>query len=209
MAGVDLVLCDGVGRTETWARQEMDRIRDTGTVVSVDRAPGTNEVPANGLLYLDPVLAARYARLVGDAMARRVPSQGDAFRSRAAAYVAEIDGIAASFQPRPGAQVMVLSGLFAPMLARLGVGSVLVDADYLNLTAGDAQTVRRAAEAAGVTSLLVPFDTPPGTLTYLAEQTGLKPFTIDPLGYPNYPQHGSYLDVLRFNLEQLTLATAG
>lgn len=209
MTGVDLVLCDGIGRTETWAREEIGRLGETGTVVGVSGTPGASDVPANGLLYLDPVLAAAYARELADAMARRTPSEGDGFRARADAMAKEIEATAATFVRGPGAGVMVLSGLFAPLLGRCGVPSTLYEADYLNLSPADAEAVRRAAENAGVRTLIVPFDTPPGTLANLQERTGLKPFALDPLGYPNFPQHSTYLDVLKFNLEQLKLATAG
>lgn len=208
LAGVDLVLCDGLTRTETWAQHELDRLSNTNTVISVDHTPGADQAPGVGLLYLDPQIASKYALDVGQALARRQPSNGQTFLARAAGYAKKIDAVAGSAGVRADSQLVVTTELFTPLLSRLGVKQVFVDVDPLHLRPRDAETLRRSAADAGARAMLVPFDTPPGTLTYLEQQTGLKVFTIDPMGYPNFDQHSTYLDVLKFNLEQIHLASA-
>lgn len=208
MAGADLILCDGAGRTETWALRELDRIRETDALVPVDQTKDAWQAPPGGLLVLDPTLAGQYAYNLAAALNRRVPSRGGQFRQNADAFVAKIDAAVASFRAPPDAQAVVLTNTFSPMLIRLGVRPVYYGADVLHLTPADADAIRRTADAAGVRTVLVGFDTPPGTLARLEQLTGLKPFTLDPMGYPNYGQHGSYLDVLTYNLDQLRLATS-
>ena len=207
MSGVDLILADGTGRTEVWAQREIDRRRETGSVGTVDQTPSAWQAPSGGLLVLDPTLAAEYAHFVAKLLSRRLPSEANLFRQRAEAYAAELERTAASFTAPPGPPVMVLSELFQPLLARFGVRTTLVSADPLRFTAKDADAVRRSADDSGAKVLIVPFDTPPGTRTHLEELTGLRVFALDALGYPNYEQHSSYLDVLKYNLEQLRVAT--
>ena len=208
MASADLILCDGAGRTETWAQRELDRMRETGALVPMDQTKDAWQAPADGLLVLDPTLAGQFAHNFAAALNRRLPTEGTQLRQQAAAFVARIDAAVAAFHAPPNAQAIVLTHTFSPMLTRLGVKPILYDADVLHLTQADADGIRRAADAAGVRTVLVGFDTPPGTLARLEQLTGLKAFLIDPMGYPNYGQHSSYLEVLAFNLDQLRLATS-
>ena len=206
-SGTDFILCDGLDRTEIWARADLDRFRNTSRLISVDQTTAPNEVPADGLLCLDPVLAGRTAILLADGLGRQFPKLTDDVHTRAAAFNKDLNTALAGFAVPKTAHVVVLSNLFQPLLARLGVKQVLVPADPLHLQRTDAESIRRAAESAGARSLIVPFGTPPGTVTSLEEQTGLKAVALDALGYPNYGQHASYLDVLKFNLDQLRIAT--
>ena len=205
--GVDLIVCDSLDRSETWGREKLDRFRNTPRLIEVWETAGTNEVPPDGLLCLDPVLAGRTARLVADNLGRRFPRRSATFHARADDFVKQVDATSAAITIRKGATVVVLSNLFQPLLARVGIKQLLVSADPLNLRRADAQAIRQAAEYSGARSLIVPFDTPSGRMIFLQEQTGLHPIALDALGYPNYGQHSSYLDLLKFNLEQLQLAT--
>lgn len=208
MSGADLILCDGAGRTETWALRDLDRVRETGALLPMEQTRDAWQAPADGLLVLDPTLAGQFAHNLAAALTRRVPTEGDVLRRNATEFVAKVDAVVAGFRAAPNAQVMVLTNTFSPLLVRLGVKPVFYDADALHLSKIDAEGIRRAAAAVGVRAIIVGYDTPPGALALLEQQTGLKPFTLDPMGYPNYGQHASYIDVLTFNLDQLRLATS-
>ena len=205
----DLILCDGVQRTEPWAAADVNRLRDTGSVISDDILPLSHTAPANGVLYLDPLIGKQLAVALVDALITRAPRSADTFRQRAKDYGVKIDAIVAGYPNSTfgKGKLIVLSNEFAPLLDRFGVTSVPVDADPLHLTPDTAAAIRSKAAEAGAKAMLVPFDTPPGTRQDLAAQTGLVVFAIDPLGYRNFDQHGTYLDLIRFNLHQLKQAT--
>jgi ABC-type Zn uptake system ZnuABC Zn-binding protein ZnuA len=207
LSRTDFIICDGLDRTETWAREDLARFRNTQRLITVDQVVGPNEAPADGLLCLDPVFAGRAAKLIADALGKKFPKDSDKFHERADAFAKQLEDTLAGFKAPSGVQVVVLSNLFQPFLARLGVKQVLVAADPLNLGRTEIESIRRTAQTNDAKVLIVPFDTPPGRLLYLQEQTGLKPVALDALGYPNFGDHAAYLEIFRFNLDQLRLAT--
>ena len=206
MSGADLILVDGLGRTETWAAEQLARLRDVGNVISCETRPSAHDAPPDGLLYLDPAVAAETVDAITDALVQRLPGQTDAIRARAKACRDRIARQAGATAVAKGTKVLTLSAEFDPLLARVGVAAVRADADPLNLTDADAAMLRHRAASAGVRAVLVPFDTPPATVTGIEEGTGLRAYPIDPLGYPNYAGHASYADVLKYDLDELQLA---
>lgn len=202
----DFILCDGLDRTEIWARENLSRFRNTPRLMSVDQVVGPNEAPADGLLYLDPVFAGRTAQKLADALGKRFPRESATLHARADAVEKQLADLLAGFKVPANVQVIVTSNRFQPLLARLGVKQVLVPMNPLQFGRTEAEAVRRAAQSADAKVLIVPFDTPPGRLLYLQEQTGLKPVALDALGYPNFGDHSTYQEILTFNLDQLRLA---
>ena len=205
----DLVVCDSTQRTEPWAAAEVARLRGAGSVISCNTLPGAQNVSANGILYLDPQIARAFAESVVDTLITHRPRYAEEFRQNAKAFVSRLDAIVAKYPKSsfgPSKPVM-LSSLFTPFMERFGVRPIEVDADPLWITPEAITAIRGKAAAEGSQTLLIPFDTPPGTRSDLARRTGLTVLAIDPLGFRNFEQHGSYLDLLRFNLEELRQAT--
>ena len=185
---VDFALCDGV-RTEPWAQQELFSISNTDRLLSLDQLPIAATTPPAGLLWLDPLVVRQFVPVLVDRCALRSPPRADAFRARGTAFVAALDAVVKEY-PNSAfgrGRVLITSNLFAPLLDRFGIGSFLVEADPLRLDDDAIDNLTTVGRREGIRTLLLPFDTPPGTITDIEERTHTKAFLIDPLGYANYP----------------------
>lgn len=208
MTGIDLLICSGT-RTETWAYAPIGSLEDTGRVVALEHLEIVRTAPATGLLWLDPLIVRAAVPVIAEQLAKRLPRQRDELLARGEAYVKRIEDIV---RKHPNTlfgreRVMVTERSFDALLDRFGIGAVVVEANPLDLAPTDYRRLRDKAAEEKITALLLPFDTPGGAIQDIEERTGLRVFLIDPLGLPNYPGHGTYLEILDSNLTQLEAAT--
>lgn len=207
MVGIDLLVYGSV-RSEPWAQAPVQSLEETGRVVSLDHLDVARTAAAGGLLWTDPVIVRASAPVIAEALARKIPEQTDTFRRRARDLVNELDRIV---QQHPNSafrnlRVLVTSRSFDPFLDRFGVRSVLVEADPLNLSDNDYRRLQSQARQHDSSVLLLPFDTPVGTIQDIEKRTGLGVYLIDVLGMANLPGHQTYQDLLSYNLSQLRQA---
>lgn len=209
LAGSELVLLDGPRRWESWANQDLSRAQAGGRLVSLEDLDIARTMPSSGLLQLDPVAIKAALPVLAHKLGQIFPRQKAEFETRAKQLVAEIDAL---LQAHPNSvfgrgRVVVLDDTFVPLLDRFSIAYTRIDGDPLRLSDRDADGIRTKAAQENARVLLVPYDTPTGTIADLQTRTGLRVVPLDPLGYPNFAGHGSYLDVLKFNLAQLKAAT--
>ncbi len=209
MITTELILLDGPRRTEGWAQQELLRMQATGRVASLEDLAVSHTMPSAGLLQLDPVAAKAFVAVLAEKFGELLPAKKAYFTDRARRFTAELDAVLRAHPNRVfgRGRVIVLDETLAPLLDRFSIGHVRVDADALRLSDRDAAVIRAKAQQDGAKVLLVPFDTPPGTITDIQARTSLRVVTIDPLGFPNFEGHSTYIEVLTYNLDQLKLAT--
>lgn len=208
LVGIDLLVYGSV-RSEAWAQGPIQSLEETGRVVSLDRLEIARTAPSGGLLWTDPVIIRSAVPVIAEALSRKMPERSDVFRQRAQDLVVELDRIVrsypnSSFRPL---QVLVNSRSFEPLLDRFGIRSVLVEADPLNLSDNDYRRIRSQAHTQNISVLLLPFDTPVGTIQDIEKRTGLRVYLIDVLGMANLPGHQTYQDLLTYNLSQLRQAS--
>jgi ABC-type Zn uptake system ZnuABC Zn-binding protein ZnuA len=208
MTGIDLLLCAGT-RSEAWAQSPILSLEDTGRVISLEQLEIVRTAPATGLLWLDPMIVRDAVPVIAEQLGRRLPRQAEDLRARGQAYAAKLDDILrkhpdSAFGP---ARVIVTERSFDPLLDRFGIDAVLVDASPLSMAATDYRRLQSKAAEEKIGALLLPFDTPAGAVQDIEQRTGLRVFLLDYLGLPNYPGHGTYLELLEYNLAQLQLAT--
>lgn len=208
LTNVDVLLWDG-DRTESWAAGDAGSIENTGKVVSLEKLPVAQTTPTSGYLWLDPIVVRDAAFATAETIARREPRRRELVERQAKDFVARLDAV---LKPYPNTRfrktrVMVFGGQFDALLDRFGIPATRVDIDPLRPTDDALRKARNAASEARITALLLPFDTPPGTVADLEARTGLKVFLIDHLGHPAYPGHAGYLEILQYNLDQLVAAT--
>ena len=209
MMSHEVIVLDGSRRMEGWAMLELSRMQATGRMVAVADLPIVRTMPPAGLLQLDPMAVRELVPVLVARFGELLPKQRAYFEERGQAFTNEIDSI---LRAHPNSafgrgKVLVLDDTLAPLLDRFAIGYARVDADALRLTDREVNLIRDKARATGAQTLLVPFDTPPGTQADIQSRTQLKVVTIDPLGMPNYPGHATYLEVVAYNLAQLKIAT--
>lgn len=208
MTGIDLLLCAGT-RSEAWAHAPISSLEDTGRVVSLEQLDIVRTAPPSGLLWLDPVIVRDAVPVIAEQLAKRLPRQADDLRARGEAYVKKIEEIV---RKHPNSlfgreRVIVTERSFDALLDRFGIGAVVVEANPLDLSPSDYRRIRDKAAEEKIAAILLPFDTPGGAVQDIEARTGLRVFLIDYLGLPNYPGHGTYLEMLDSNLTQLENAT--
>ncbi|GIW77491.1 MAG: hypothetical protein KatS3mg104_2554 [Phycisphaerae bacterium] len=207
LIGIDLLVYGSI-RSETWVQGPVQSLEETGRVFSLDRLDIARTAPTGGLLWTDPVIIQAAAPIIAEVLSRKMPERSDVFHQRARNLVGELDRI---IQHHPNAvfrnlRVLVTSRSFDPFLDRFGVRSVLVEADPLNLSDIDIRRLRSQARTNGISVVLLPFDTPVGTIRDIEQRTGLRVYLIDVLGLANLPGHQTYQDLLLYNLSQLRQA---
>lgn len=208
LIGIDLLVYGSI-RSETWVQGPVHSLEETGRVFSLDRLDIVRTAPTGGLLWTDPVIIRAAAPIIAEVLSRKMPERSDVFHQRARNLVDELDRI---IQHHPNAvfrnlRVLVTSRSFDPFLDRFGVRSVLVEADPLNLSDIDIRRLRSQARTNNLSVVLLPFDTPVGTIQDIEQRTGLRVYLIDVLGLANLPGHQTYQDLLLYNLSQLRQAS--
>ncbi len=208
LTGVDLMVASGT-RTETFASSVIFSLEQTSRVFELESTETARLAPAGGLLWLDPIVVRNALPELTENLVRLLPRQIESLRTRSADFATRIDQLVAQY-PNSAfgrGKVIVLDLVFAPLLDRFGVGSVLIDASALKLTEADIRRIRDKAAETGIKTIVLRFDTPPGTLADIEARTGLRAFTLDHFGFPQFQGHGTYLEQLQYNLEQLLQAT--
>ncbi len=208
MTGVDLLIAGGQ-RSESWAQAAIFALEETQRVVVLDALPVAQTAPVTGMLWLDPVVVRAAVPAIADKLVIAVPRESESIRRQADAYVQRIDAI---LRAHPNSifgrsKVMVLDRMFDPLLDRFGIAASLVECAPLKLSEDDFRNIRTRARDEGIRSLLLPFDTPAGAIEDIEARTGLRVFRLDVLGLTNFAKHGTYLELLEFNLSQLEAAT--
>lgn len=208
LTGVDLLVASGT-RTETFASSVIFSLEQTGRVFELESTETARSAPVGGLLWLDPIVVRDALPGLTEKLIRILPRNIESLRAGAADFSARIDQLVAKYPNRDfgRGKVIVLDLIFAPLLDRFGVGSVLIEAQTLKLTESDIRQIRDAARDNGIKAIVVRFDTPPGTLADIEARTGLRVFTLDHFGFPHFQGHATYLEQLQFNLDQLLAAT--
>ncbi|MBC7785516.1 MAG: zinc ABC transporter substrate-binding protein [Burkholderiales bacterium] len=201
LTGVDLLVCNGLG-AEAWAMQTIASLSETGKVVSLDTMRISRTAPPAGALWLDPLIVREFALLLAERFSARMPARGEYFRARAQALATDLDS-ATRGASKGRVQVIIPNTMFDPLLDRFGVAGALVDVDPLRLRSIDTDRLRARARKDQIKAIVLPFDTPPGTVAEIEAQTGLRAYLIDQLGLPQYPEHSGYLEILQYNLAQL------
>ncbi|HEY0008266.1 MAG TPA: metal ABC transporter substrate-binding protein [Tepidisphaeraceae bacterium] len=209
LTNVELLLWDG-DRSESWASQSAAAIENAGKTLALSTQPIASTVPVEGFLWLDPLVIRELAPHLAEKLRRRLPQREQEFAERAKTFAADIDQVLQKYpNSRFGrSRVMVMSGGLNVLLDRFGIPATRLDANPLRLTDDALQRARTLAQRDNIKALLLPFDTPPGTAADIEARTGLHVFLIDHLGHPSYAGHGSYLEILDYNLNQLIAATS-
>lgn len=220
---VDLLLTSGA--SEPWAIEGFDDPFRAAKILRLDLlagggrsggsetslAPSQVQLPA-GSLWLDPVLVRETAHETARRLALRRPHLQDYFTRQADTVAGEIDALLAEYQPQSGSRegkVLTLSNRFDPLLGRLGITPVRpLFASPGRLSSNELRQLRDAASAQRTEVLIVDADVPAAVVADLAARSGLRVITLDSLGSSAAGDRDTYLDLMRYNLGQLSQALA-
>jgi ABC-type Zn uptake system ZnuABC Zn-binding protein ZnuA len=207
LRSVDFVVCDGL-RTEGWAAQDIASMKQTGRVIALETLGAARTAPATGYLWLDPMVIRDLIPRLADDLAHKLPRYRDDLRQRSDKLVADLDAVVARHpkQSFEGARVMTVSTQFDALLSRCGITATNIEANPLRLTDNEIYRLRTRSKEEGLLALLLPFDTPPGTVADIEARTDMRVILIDHLGLANLPGHQSITEIVDYNLTQLQTA---
>jgi zinc transport system substrate-binding protein len=209
LSAADLVISTGV--TEPWANAGFSDPLQQQHVLRLDLLPSTGG-PADGFLWLDPLVAKNLVNELCVRLTVMRPEQSKYFIQRRDAYLAQLDGLLGKYQPLFAAaqnrQVLVLSSDFNALLGRFGLYPLEpAAASPLQLDESDIAAIRRMASDKRTHLLLVSTETPEVVARDLDVRAGVQVVRIDCLGSSAADGHNNYLDLMRYDLDQLLSAT--
>jgi zinc transport system substrate-binding protein len=181
--------------------------------VRLDLLPGVREKTPTGLLWLDPVVAQDLSRELCSRLTVLRPKIAKALEDRCADYVGQLEAVITEYQPKlenaRTKKVLVLSSDFNPLLQRFRLTPILVtEASPTQMNDTDWGLLKRAVREQNTRLLLVPADTPSVVIRDLEQRAGVQAVPIDALGTSAAAGRNSYLEILRYDLDQLVNATA-
>ncbi len=202
LTGVDFLVCNG-SSTDGWAFQPIQSISETGKIISLEDAKISSITAVPGARWLDPHIIRQLARTLAEKFAQKMPHHKEQFFANADRFIATLDVVSKSKKPSRQ-KMIVTTTLYGPLLDRVGIAGVLIDIDPLHYTEKEIRRIKATAQKENISRIILPFDTPPGTVADIEARTGLRTCLIDLLGKPQFTQHSSYIEILSHNLEQLS-----
>jgi ABC-type Zn uptake system ZnuABC Zn-binding protein ZnuA len=165
-----------------------------------------------GLLWLDPVSVQNTSKEICARLRVLRPKFEKEFNQQTADFEGKIEAIDQEYLPKfrdvMTKKVLVMSPDFNPMLQRFGLWPIQpVTTSPMQLDDSGIRALKSASDENGTRVLLVPLDTPDAIGRDIEVRAGLQIVRIDFLGSSGDAGHKSYLNMLRFDLDQLLNAT--
>lgn len=212
LSAADLLLTVGLG-VDAWAdagaqasgNRKLARL-SFAEVVARDSVAGAARLDPH--LWLDPLLADRFAAAVADLIAERRPAHADSIRARAARFRSALSELDREHRERLGPLVerrfIALHPAFSLLAARYGLIQISVYDPHMHEPGPRAmEAVLHAVREEGVRAVFGEPQMPAAGLDWLREQAGVATGLLDPLGNPARPGYDGYLAMMRSNLAEL------
>ncbi len=202
----DLVISRG--GSEEWMRGAENQAAQAHRSIRLEKLPSAAGASPGGGIWLDPSVARELAGEIAKRLSIIDPGGAKLFDENLVKFQRELDAITedAATQIARARQRKVLcsSELFTPLFNRFGVQQAMpaVEASE-ELSAERIREIRETARAIGSAALLVPSDLPQGVIRDLSDKVGLPVLTLDPVGTSAPAGRDTYLELLRYNCDQL------
>jgi zinc transport system substrate-binding protein len=208
----DVIVSSG----EDWATEGYDDPMRAGRVVRLDVLPAaTSFASTRGLMWLDPAVGREAAVELYKCFALKRPRLEPYFRQRRDQFLERLDVVVKPYEgalrTQPARVALVLSSDWARLLNRYQIAEVGLREDVTTtaaLTAANVRQLRDLARQYGLTEVIVSTETPPAVIDELQRRTDLTARTLERLGTSAGFGRNSYLDILKYNLDQLNQAAS-
>lgn len=157
-------------------------------------------------LWLDPVLMKAYAAVLSEKLAALDPDHADGYRTRGAAFAADLDALNADYARVLGSArlkaFVSFHSAFTYTAARYGLTQEAVfEADRAGVGPRHLEHVIEFMKEHGVKVVFAEPQFPIDRLRPILDQVpGATVRQLDPLGDPNVPGRDTYLNLMRHNL---------
>jgi zinc transport system substrate-binding protein len=209
LRSADLILTGGA--TEPWATLGTDDPLRQSLLLRLDTLPSTRQTLPSGFLWLDPVVMQEAASELSSRFCVLRPNYERVIRERAEQYASAIDAVYKAhqfkFMDAQSRKLMVLNEDFSPFLRRFGLLPILsLQVAPTHITQQEISILKDIGEQNNTRLLVIPADTPAAAVRDLAARSGLQLILLDALGSSAEGGRSTYLDLLKYNLDQLSKA---
>jgi len=159
-------------------------------------------------VWLDPVFMQNFAACIARELARLDPPHADEYRSRASAYIGQLDALDKEYRsqlaPLKGKRFVTFHQAFNYVAMRYGMEELsLMDADAAGFGPRQRQELIEAMKLHNVKAVFAEPQFPIEKLQALANDANARIGRLDPLGNPSVVEYSSYLAMMRTNLRAL------
>jgi len=206
------------GYEDAWASQDLTQNSRNERLLPPDVTPAGREDARQSVgqaaLWLDPEVAWQLCDAIRNKLSLLDPAHDPDYRANAGALQEELRGIIAEYQPKfaplPQKKFLVLRPGWGALAERFGLQEMHpIDAQPAGLTEQQVRDLQKASMTAGTHVLVLDTLLPPALTRDIATRTGLRLLPLDFLGSSASVGRHTYVELLRYDLEQLEKGLRG
>jgi zinc transport system substrate-binding protein len=208
----DLVVTRGV--VDKWTLEGIGNAFQDRKILRIDALPSTREMDPTHYTWLDPRTAIEIANEVAIRLANLKPKKETMFKANAAKFnrtIAEMmEQTSAAINRSGGGPFLTLDRGFTPLGRRFGMSDVNVPSETTASQASEyaARQLRKLADQVGAGAVFMNAEMPSPLLRDWQSRLQMPVLPLDALGTSAPTGRCTYVAVLRYNLEQLSTASA-
>jgi ABC-type Zn uptake system ZnuABC Zn-binding protein ZnuA len=204
---VDLIVTRG--QADPWTLGGIGNAYQDQRILRLDTFATAQELDPAHYIWLDPLVARDLADELGRRLGVLDPANASMFRTNADGFQHEVTAlwesrVSALYRRGGGGPFVTLDRAFLPLARRFGLEDVrIVNVDLREPTPFNVKQIREATRAAGGDAIFASAEMPAPLLREWELRLSMPVLALDPLGTSARTGHSTYLQLLRYNLEQL------
>jgi zinc transport system substrate-binding protein len=211
MNSVDLVITRG--QVDPWTLVGIGNNFQDRRILRIDTLTAARDHDPSQYIWLDPAVARELAEELVVRFGAKDPGHAALFRSNADNFERELDTITTPVEStiarNGGGPFVTLDRGFYPMARRFGLIDVRIPRVNLSdPTSFNVKQLREATQREAGGAIFGSTETPPALLRDWEARLGIPVLALDPLGTSGKLGRSSYLEMLRYNLQQLEKGVA-
>jgi len=196
------------GPHETWMLGGADDPFGARRIIRLETFPSAQSASPQAHLWLDPNVARELSIEIAKRLAAVEPGNEAYFQENLKKFQREMDAICddarAKLAKIPQKHFLCTSAGFSTFVLRFGIDEALAAVEPSEALAPQRlRGIRTIAGGLRASALFVPDDIPPGIRRDISSKVGVPVLTLDPLGTSAPSGRSTYLQLLRYNLDQL------
>ena len=226
IADARLIVINGAG-LEFWIEKVIDAAANPDLIV-VDTSifPGMegllltadeeghgddSEHGVNPHIWLDPALAQKQVEAIAQALIMVDPGNKDRYLENAAAYVAELKSLDDEIRDTTETFAVRQFIAFHPAWSYFAKRYGLVEAAVIEETPGQDSSAHKKevidlARELNIKTIFAEPQFNAEAAQSIADEVGAEVLFLDPIGNPDLPDRDSYIEIMRYNVDQMRLA---
>lgn len=186
-----------------------------GSLLTVEDEPAGDDAHhgVNPHIWLDPFLARQQVEAIAQALIMVDPGGKETYLENAAAYVSELESLDEEIREATESFSIREFIAFHPAWTYFARRYGLVEAAVIEESPGQDSSAHKKevidlARALGIRAIFAEPQFSPQAAQSIADEVGAEVLFLDPMGNPDLAGRDGYVELMRYNLEQMRLAMA-